>query len=685
MRNLLFKLVTDPANNSITYSKNYRIFRLTEPVPNVVQIISIANFIELNSNLVNNLIRQFRWSKDGQNWSLWVNFEDANSAMIDETVSVHFEFKFTYDNSTYAALAQPVVIEEIQLTVSSDSIASPETSYGSLSCSAEGCPVVIADREASFNPYGVDSAIGIARELSLQTNKIFGHEVVYFKTEPDRQSGDFIFKEWTLYKTTNRKCVKVMVPDNIFPDSKPVFNEFGVDFEVPFEIHIDHTYFQSIFGVDSQPRKRDYLYFPLTNRMYEIQGSYLHRGFMMEPIYWKVQLTKFHPNIDMLIEDSAIKTSLDNVIMTTDELFGEEAKVQTEDALMKQQYSTISKRFDEVRERIHPNLRTKILDVTYNYAPLIEHYYDLSNISPVLQTYTLSSSNSKTDQYLSPDSPNALYAYEESEVFLDWLGGRLNNGDTTFTPFTGATAAIKLNGPKDSFTAAGRYVLVEGYKALGSTVRKDLVVSQTGDLSIRKSETAVIYKEKQDVSKYSNMTFSALIKFNQNYTDSPIIRSIDNNNGAGLAISSYLWNDSGTEKLNIIVSINSTHQIFQTGPFVKDTWYAFIVQISNEFSQISVTRYSFQQDPANIKNYNKLIKDSSSFIPLTTPLVSSFANYSLMSGNYSIANIRLFKTMVQEEDHDYMLSQLFIRDESLLAIIDNTKPQLNVPFIAINR
>lgn len=685
MRNLLFKLVTDPANNSITYSKNYRIFRLTEPVPNVVQIISIANFIELNSNLANNLIRQFRWSKDGQNWSLWVNFEDASSAMIDETVSVHFEFKFTYDNSTYAALAQPVVIEEIQLTVSSDSIASPETSYGSLSCSAEGCPVVIADREASFNPYGVDSAIGIARELSLQTNKIFGHEVVYFKTEPDRQSGDFIFKEWTLYKTTNRKCVKVMVPDNIFPDSKPVFNEFGVDFEVPFEIHIDHTYFQSIFGVDSQPRKRDYLYFPLTNRMYEIQGSYLHRGFMMEPIYWKVQLTKFHPNIDMLIEDSAIKTSLDNVIMTTDELFGEEAKVQTEDALMKQQYSTISKRFDEVRERIHPNLRTKILDVTYNYAPLIEHYYDLSNISPVLQTYTLSSSNSKTDQYLSPDSPNALYAYEESEVFLDWLGGRLNNGDTTFTPFTGATAAIKLNGPKDSFTAAGRYVLVEGYKALGSTVRKDLVVSQTGDLSIRKSETAVIYKEKQDVSEYSNMTFSALIKFNQNYTDSPIIRSIDNNNGAGLAISSYLWNDSGTEKLNIIVSINSTHQIFQTGPFVKDTWYAFIVQISNEFSQIGVTRYSFQQDPANIKNYNKLIKDSSSFIPLTTPLVSSFANYSLMSGNYSIANIRLFKTMVQEEDHDYMLSQLFIRDESLLAIIDNTKPQLNVPFIAINR
>jgi hypothetical protein len=56
-----------------------------------------------------------------------------------------------------------------------------------------------------------------------------------------------------------------------------------------------------------------------------------------------------------------------------------------------------------------------------------------------------------------------------------------------------------------------------------------------------------------------------------------------------------------------------------------------------------------------------------------------------MAGDYSIANIRLFKTMVQEEDHDYVLSQLWIRDESIVAIVDNAKPQLNVPFIAINR
>jgi hypothetical protein len=682
MRNLLFKLVTDSANNSITYSKNYRIFRLTEPVPNLVQIGGIAEFTELNSNSANFLSKQVRWSRDGQNWSLWVNTQDAATTAIDEMEKAYFEFKYTYDNSTYAALTQPVIIEEIQLAVVSDSISVPETSYGTLACSTEGCPVVVADREASFNPYGVDSAIGIARELSLQTNKIFGHEVVYFKTEPDRQSGDFIFKEWTLYKTTNRKCIKVMVPDNVFPDSKPVFNEFGVDFEVPFEIHIDHTYFQSIFGIDSQPRKRDFLYFPLTNRMYEIQGSYLHRGFMMEPIYWKVQLTKFHPNIDMLIEDTSIKQSLDNVIMTTDELFGKEAQEQTDDALMKKQYSTISKKFDQTRDRIHPNLRSKILDLTYNYAPLIEHYYDLSTILPTLQAYTPTSNNDKTDQYLSPDTPNAFYAYEESEVFLDWLGGRLNIGDTNY--YSGGSTSVKLNGPKDSFSARGRYVLIEGYRALGSTVRKNLALD-AGQLKIKKSETSVIYHEKQDLTQYSNMTFVALLKFNQGFTESPILRTIDNTNNSGLAVSGVIWNDSGTDKLRIVVTVNNSTTNFETGPVLRDTWYAIILPISNEFSQIGVTRYSFQQDPANVKNYNKLLKDFSGFSQLTSPMASSLSNYSLMAGDYSVTNIRLFKTMVQEEDHDYILSQLWIRDESMLAIIDNAKPQINVPFIASNR
>jgi hypothetical protein len=59
--------------------------------------------------------------------------------------------------------------------------------------------------------------------------------------------------------------------------------------------------------------------------------------------------------------------------------------------------------------------------------------------------------------------------------------------------------------------------------------------------------------------------------------------------------------------------------------------------------------------------------------------------WAVPGGNYSITNIRLFNTMVQDEDHEFVISQLFVRDESMLELIDNARPRLNSPFIAINR
>jgi len=48
--------------------------------------------------------------------------------------------------------------------------------------------------------------------------------------------------------------------------------------------------------------------------MYEIQGTYLYRGIMQEPVYWKIQLVKFQPNIDMMMK-AEDRTFLDNIII----------------------------------------------------------------------------------------------------------------------------------------------------------------------------------------------------------------------------------------------------------------------------------------------------------------------------------------------------------------------------------
>ena len=61
------------------------------------------------------------------------------------------------------------------------------------------------------------------------------------------------------------------------------------------------------------------------------------------------------------------------------------------------------------------------------------------------------------------------------------------------------------------------------------------------------------------------------------------------------------------------------------------------------------------------------------------------SKYYIPSSNMWISNVRLFNTMIKKEDHDFILSQQYIKDESKLLIIDNCKPQVNLPYIAKNR
>lgn len=688
MKTVAYKIIPDLDKNSITYSKNYRIFSASEPILGAVNVTGFDEDLDLGSALPANIIRKFRYSFDKGNWSLWYSFSPTDLSNITplefNEKSVFIEIKYEYDDTTYDQLATKLVINSAKFRVTSTQVS--ESLYTpNVSCSQERCPAVIADREASFKPYEVGSAVGIAKELSYQTNKLFGHEVIYFKTEPDREGGDFIFKEWTIFKTIERKCVKVVVPNNIFPDNKPNFTEFGVDFEIPFEIHIDNIYFQSIFGADAQPRKRDYMYFPLTNRMYEIQGSYLFRGIMMEPLYWKIQLTKFHPNIDMLMKETDRKF-LDNIIMSSDELFGAQAEVQKKDALDKQQYKTISHKFDETRRSLHPDIRNKILDYTFNYAPLIEYYYDMSAVTPTIATYTESNTSTSTDQYLTVASPYEIYAYEDSDIYKAWRNRALNSGDSNIGP-SNALISVKMNGPKDSYTQLGKYVVVEGYKnlSLSSTLRRDIEEISAGKFQFKQAEHAVTYKAVSSTVTTPNLTFSALVKFNRASQTITLIDGYDNYTQKGLTISCSITDNSGIPSVTANVRINGSVYPFAIGNLEFDKWYAIIVPMSSEYGQLELNLYSFNQDPGNIKNFNQLVKV---YNGAASPGVFSFEttqNWSVFGGNYSIANIRIFNTMVQLEDHEFIISQLFVRDESMLEVIDNARPRLNVPFIAINR
>jgi len=689
MSKVVLKVIPDSDKNTLTFSKNYRLFTSKEPVPTVSQILSFSEDIEVgDGNDEASIKRFFRYSTNQGDWSLWFELDPdnistiLNSIVLDETKDFFAEFKYEYDNGSSGSLENAVKINEIKLGLEVVNVPNTELYTPITYCSDERCPAVIADRLSSFQPYSVDSAVGIYQELTFQTNRIFGQDVVYFRTEPDRKSGDYIFKEWTIFKVVERKCLKVLIPDNNIPDNKPTFQESGIGFMTPFEIHIDHKYFQTIFGKNSEPRKRDFLYFPLLNRMYEIQGSYLYRGFMMVPAYWKMQLKVYNPNIDTIIPPKE-KTVIDNLILSSEDAFGQQVKEAVKDATNPQQLTTISNRFDESRSYLNPDMIVKNLEQMYNYGELIGHYYDMSSISSTSTDFRFTSTVGD-DYGILQGSPTYLSAYEGSALFTAWQAGSVRTGDLNLNSL-GQAWRIKTDGPKHDISNGLRYVNIYANSNLlfNSSSFKNIYTIDPEKIRIKTRSNAVVYKEKASLSDVQkNLTLSCIFRLNSSTQEFFLIRGYDETQSKGIQVYGTV---SNTGNLIITLILNSDTYNFNVGTVESDKWYQIFMPVSFEFKQAGIYVYSFTQDPANTKNFNQLNKVFEENITLTEFEFTDADFYCIPTSNIHLANLRILNTMVQEEDHDYLISQLIIRDESMLQVIDNTKPRLGSPYVTRNR
>lgn len=719
--NATIKIIPEAGSNNLTFSKNFRIFSIPDPIQGITSIVDILEDIETVSPDALDLTylkRYFRYSTNNIDWSLWYGFtptsldpaglDNITDIELDPDTHVYIQIKYEYDDGTFEELVSPLLINEIKIRAALNDPGLPSVITPPVTCSDEKCPALIFEREAAFRPYQVDSAIGIYKELSFHTNKIFGHEVVYFRTVPESDSGDYIFKEWTLYKNVDRKCIKILVPDNNFPDNKPKFSEFGIDFEVPFEVHIDHRYFQSIFGTESEPRKRDFLYFPLINRMFEIQGSYLHRSFMMEPSYWKIQLYKFNPNIDMLMKD-ADRQYMDNIITSAEELFAEEVKDDIEDATMPEQYETISKKYDITRGSIHPDLKIKNIKFNFNYAPLMENYYDLSGIEASTNNYFLTSDSPllSTSQELVSDNGtvddkktfNVVRAYQNSDIFTTWQNNALMTNDKNVLGIN--VKYLRVRGPFDTIpdhigqSESGRYLQLEAYKDLSFKTQRDIMtgtVDGKDAVTLKLRETSIVYNRKPEFglagTSIDNLSYTCLFNVPSDSEIVSLIKGYDNESESGIYIYAQFnkyFGSSDEGDLILNVKLNTIEKTYTITNFKSNSWYGAVISVSNEFKQIGIYLYDIIEDVSDISNHSdfkKVFENISSMTPQTFNIEQP---YNIPTSKLKIANVRLFRTMIKEEQHDFILSQQFIKDESMLLLIDNCRPQIKVPFITRNR
>jgi hypothetical protein len=246
-------------------------------------------------------------------------------------------------------------------------------------------------------------------------NDIFGHQTRYYRTEPDQRTKDVILMEYSLYNVVEEGLLKIMVPDNKMPTREFNYNIFGMEFD-DFEVHIVDEHFKKVFGYKTSPRAKDYLFFPLINRVYEVVSVSLADEFNMNTTYWRVMLRKYE-NHSATIKNTSDEM-LSDLIVGVEDIFGEEIQNEYEKVTKPQQYKTVNRQYAD-GVRIFTNKYIKIVDETINnrWTMVSRNCYNLTEVNV----------NDDAVVYAAPANLSA----KDSLAFTTWFKPKFPITDTT--------------------------------------------------------------------------------------------------------------------------------------------------------------------------------------------------------------------------------------------------------------
>lgn len=234
------------------------------------------------------------------------------------------------------------------------------------------------DNDSLFSPYAaMGPGVQLWKDLSSAVGEMFGHCVRYLKTKPKSESADAVLKEYSLYNVIDVKDIKILIPDNTIPDNVINFTSFDMDFSDSLEIHIVKEHFERAFGAVS-PQEKDYLYFPLMDRLYEVHSAYLFKDFMGAEAYYKVMLYKWQDKLNVMRENESIAEYVEAITENFEDILQPEIEKEYVDVTKPLQYTTVSiGGQDKIRSHINENLNIEVKDVNNYFTVVGKYYYDL--------------------------------------------------------------------------------------------------------------------------------------------------------------------------------------------------------------------------------------------------------------------------------------------------------------------
>lgn len=534
-------------------------------------------------NETNKFEYEFRWSYTNDTFSEFAELNensalgDLKSIIFDPTKPLWLDTKVEVAalgaNNSLTLLS----IEYVQETKDGAVVSCPNVCFDDEACDSfgyNGCAnirVECVDGQL-FNPYALGKTTNLYKQLVTLTSDIFGHDVQYFRTEPDLRTTDVILMEYSLHNVVAQDTVKVVVPDNEFPTEANTYDIFGIEF-AEFEVHITAHEFEKVFGAGKIPRNKDYMYIPIIGRMYEISSLSIADEFNKSKSYWRIKLVKYQERTS--VSKNEFEDATDNLITGIEEIFGEKIQDEYDQNRKPEQFQSVTSLYrDGIRSFVSKDIKIADYDLKNRWTVVSKNYYDLS-IATVDDLVLQYNEVSK----VTPD---------ESAAFVGWFKPQFDSTDAT------------------EYFLFGDNTAMTGFK---------LCLSNT----------------------------------------------------------EFVLNENGNTN-------TFTHGI----TLDKEKWYAYIVNISNEFLSTSVYIYSLDSQ-SNVIGTGSLPQSGNNDLNLEFSEITSNLSpiswdsptpYGLRANNMFMTNIRVFEKPIELEQHSNVLNQYVVRDNQLATIIDNAIPSL---------
>lgn len=500
-------------------------------------------------------------------------------------------------------------------------------------------------------------------DMNMAALEMYGIEVLWFRTIPQKRSTDVIFQTYTLHNV--EQCplkTKVMYTDTNYDDAALTFSMSGIEYKPTLTLEIPVMSWRKATDNDnSLPQKRDIVFIPQTNKLWQVSSMTPVAALGGQITSYKMLMETYTPEADRLIGDT-LEHSIEENTVNVDKLFGKAIENALDDLTDKPQLSNKTSTERDEYKKATPNA-TESTILTRNAKPqTISGNIEVDGHIVARSYYDMNMTNDIVVEYL---NINDIITEDSVRCLSIWANIRQSSS-------TGRKIdKLEIKGRDKSYT----YVSVSG--DLVGLSENDGITLYRNSLSM--SGIIDCIDKNEGCIKISNRFIDSANEIYDNWAE---LTNFKIKKEGKINLLSGVSSANGDFQINLIAK-KYIEVLFPNGDGVlseietdlnEDSWYGFIINISNNELEVNV----FESTP--------ILKRISSVKTKIKRNNETLTRYYIAKSNSYITNIRFYN--IGNYNIDKQLTDLvsyIIKNNSNAIINDSADIYLNLKYYGEQR